>query len=858
MKKIFMLSMKSLILLSLLQIISLSGYGQIIISQYHEGTGTNKWIELTNIGGTSINTASPQLKLGIWSVTGSTGNIAITGAPTRTFNLNVTIPAYGSVLIGNTGNGTEIPYLTAASAAQTNNTVINFNGNDGIALLNASNVILDQFGNGINATDIGYVRLTSVTSPSATYVPSQWSSATIASVQTAGTAVPARLGFQLSNLCSTPSAQASSLVFGTINATSIAGSFTSTATADEYLVLRTTSATLSANPVDATVYNAGNIIGNATVVSRSASTSFTASGLSGSTTYYFHIMSIKSVGCTGGPKYRTVTPLIGNATTTEPTLNYYFGNFHSHSEFSDGEGLPSGDFGFADAALCMDFLGISDHNHTLAGMNLANWAPGRSQAVASSTPTFLAQYGMEWGVSSTGNGHVIVYGMDSLIGWEAGQYQIFVAQTAYTGANGLFDRINRHGANCFATLAHPNNSDYNGIMSSYNLIANNAIVGTAVENGPHSSIDTTYSDYPSTMGYLSYYRNMLARGYHLGPTIDHDNHNITHGRTAASRTVVLSPSLSEADMLSSMRLMRFYASQDCAAFITFKINNNPLGSILTKPGAPVITVTTGTSSPVTSLKLYSGVPGSGSNATILTSTTNGTLNYTHAALTNGSTRYYYLDITEANGKRIITAPIWYTRNDAAPMLAVTSPAQETSVVGFFPIMEEGRIVAKWVSQQEIKGTKYQLEKSENNLNFEPVYSEEGRGYSPYPTYYGYEDLAIEKNKSTYYRLTQSDETGKILYSKTIEAAYENLMPSSITVYPNPFSNEFQLRIVNPYEEETQLELFTATGQRVLSKNVVLFSGEQTLAIETAGLANGLYILRLVAGGQTHYKKMMKE
>jgi hypothetical protein len=242
----------------------------------------------------------------------------------------------------------------------------------------------------------------------------------------------------------------------------------------------------------------------------------------------------------------------------------------------------------------------------------------------------------------------------------------------------------------------------------------------------------------------------------------------------------------------------------------------------------------------------------------LTSTTNGTLNYTHAALTNGSTRYYYLDITEADGKRIITAPIWYTRNDAAPMLAVTSPAQETSVVGFFPIMEEGRIVAKWVSQQEIKGTKYQLEKSENNLNFEPVYSEEGRGYSPYPTYYGYEDLAIEKNKSTYYRLTQSDETGKILYSKTIEAAYENLMPSSITVYPNPFSNEFQLRIVNPYEEETQLKLFTATGQRVLSKNVVLFSGEQTLAIETAGLANGLYILRLVAGGQTHYKKMMKE
>ena len=49
---------------------------QIIISQYYEGTGTNKWIELTNTGNTAINTASPQLKLGFWSVTGTTGQIA--------------------------------------------------------------------------------------------------------------------------------------------------------------------------------------------------------------------------------------------------------------------------------------------------------------------------------------------------------------------------------------------------------------------------------------------------------------------------------------------------------------------------------------------------------------------------------------------------------------------------------------------------------------------------------------------------------------------------------------------------------------------------------------------------------------
>lgn len=68
------------------------------------------------------------------------------------------IPANGSVLIGHPTNGTNVPYLTAASAQQTSASVINFNGNDGIALLDASNNVIDRFGTGINAVDISYVR----------------------------------------------------------------------------------------------------------------------------------------------------------------------------------------------------------------------------------------------------------------------------------------------------------------------------------------------------------------------------------------------------------------------------------------------------------------------------------------------------------------------------------------------------------------------------------------------------------------------------------------------------------------------------------------------------------------------------
>ena len=475
------------------------------------------------------------------------------------------------------------------------------------------------------------------------------------------TALPLKSSITITTPCTAPTSQPTSLVFSTPTATSVSGSF-SPATANNYLIVYSLSSTLSAMPVNGTVYTSGSSIGNSTVLSVSNSTNFNATGLTLGSTYYFTIFSLNDFACSNGPQYNATSPLKSSLTLSSTTLNYYFGNFHSHSEYSDGTGLPSGNFAYADAANCMDFLGISEHNHVAAGMALSNWSLGRAQAVAARTPTFLALYGMEWGVIS-GGGHVIVYGVPNLLGWDAGQYDTFVAKNDYTGTAGLFKTINNFGGNAFATLAHPNNSDFNGIMSLYNSEADNAIVGSAVENGPSTSTNTTYSDPPTSMSDLPFYRNMLARGYHLGPTIDHDNHNVTHGRTTLGRTVVLASSLTESEILGAMRNMRFYASEDCSAIVNYKINNNTLGSTLTNAGAPNITVTTTTSSPVTSLKIYSGVSGSGTNATVLTSTTSGTINYTHSTLANGSSLYYYIDITESDGKRIITAPIWYTRND---------------------------------------------------------------------------------------------------------------------------------------------------------------------------------------------------
>jgi hypothetical protein len=473
-----------------------------------------------------------------------------------------------------------------------------------------------------------------------------------------------------------------SLTFGTISFGSTSTPQTFSFTASNLTASLTLSAPVSfALSKDNVSYASS--LAYATTELTSARTVFVKFTPAAANTTYTGTVNFSSTGLISSP-----ISLSGNSNVITPTgpLNHYFGNMHAHSSYSDGNAddltkVPADDYAFAKTAMCMDFLGISEHNHATAGMQLADWQPGRQQAAAATTSTFVAMYGMEWGVIS-GGGHVIVYGMDSLIGWESGNYQIYVPKSQYVGSTGLFHMLNRHGGNALAYLAHPNSTDFNNMLGTYDAGADAAVVGTAVESGPAFSTNTTYTNPGTSMADLSYYRNMLAKGYKLGPTIDHDNHNMTFGKTARTRTVIMAPELTENALLSAMKQMRFYASQDCSAKIVYQVNGQPLGSVLTQAGTPTITLSTTTStSPITSVRIMMGVPGSGVAATTLSTQSSGNFTYIDNALSNGATRYYYLEITESDGTRIVTAPVWYTRNDAATGRSSATVVQSSTQPG---------------------------------------------------------------------------------------------------------------------------------------------------------------------------------
>jgi hypothetical protein len=666
--------------------------------------------------------------------------------------------------------------------------------------------------------------------------------------------------------CQTPTGQPVTLTFATAN-TMISGAFDSGTGADSYLVVRSTSSTLSGTPVDNTSYNSGDALGGGTVVTNTSSNNFLATGLTSGTTYYFFVFAENS-NCSGGAKYLAASPLSGSAATTSAvTYNYYFGTLHSHSDYSDGNQdhpgyTPADDYNYAITAQCMDYLGISEHNHFSSANNpgntITNFHMGSIQAnnFTSSHPNFLALYGMEWGVIS-GGGHVVVYGdgMDNLWGWESGaggwgptnNYDVFVAKSDYTGPNGLFKTVNDNSAtNTFATLAHPNSTDFNNLSNvTYDVVADNAIVGTAVESGPATSTNQTYSNPGSSLSYLGYFQKLLSRGYHLGPTIDHDNHNTTFGHTTFSRTAIVAPALNKTEIIKAMHDMHFYATQDCDSKVDFTINTRIMGSTFTDRYAPIINVVLsdvgGTGA--ARIRVMYGVPGSSTTAVKIDSAIGSTLTFVDVNLQNLATGYYYIDI--ANGtSRIITAPIWYTRQDN------NSVVLPVKLVSFDAVKQNDAVKLSWSTSNEVNARSFQVERSTDGRNFQVIGTVAAAGTTSTTVNYGLTDQSPNSGNN-YYRLRVVDVDSRSSLSKVIRIDFSR--PYTVTLTPNPAHSDFTITVTNT-TQPLVLQVVDMNGKVVKSQSI----RGQVNKIPVSDLSKGLYLLKVNGLNTSYTEKLVIE
>ena len=109
---------------------ALPASGQLLITQYYEGTSSNKYIELTNVGSETIDMSTYTLTL--WSNANSESWKFDGGTPTNFSMLSGTLSAGASYVLANGQAATPL----AADQADEISGAINFNGNDSVVLYN--------------------------------------------------------------------------------------------------------------------------------------------------------------------------------------------------------------------------------------------------------------------------------------------------------------------------------------------------------------------------------------------------------------------------------------------------------------------------------------------------------------------------------------------------------------------------------------------------------------------------------------------------------------------------------------------------------------------------------------------------
>lgn len=592
--------------------------------------------------------------------------------------------------------------------------------------------------------------------------------------------------------------------------------------------------------------------GGEQIVYRGTGTTVTITGLTNGSTYYFKTFTRKGATYSAGTQI-TIIPY-------DPASGYVYmyGNLHAHSSYSDGNKdnlskKPIDDFTFARDALCMDFLGISEHNHAGAGMSRPNYALGYADAntingtTSTSGNPFVTLWGMEWGTIS-GGGHVLVYGFDDqLLGWETNNYDIYVEKSNYAS---LWNTVNnRSGA--FATLAHPNNSDYSSLVSAYNATADAAIVGQAIESGPAFSTSTTYNDFPSSLSYLSYYRNMLSKGYHVAPQMDQDNHNMTFGTANSNRMVVLSSTRTREGLSEAIRSMRYYASNDCNLQLDFKNNNNPMGSQAVNAGVPslMLSITDPDLESTLSIELWGGEVGAAAPGAALKTGSGNSLSFTSGdgnnIQPNNTTWYYYAVVTQEDGNKAVTAPIWYSRNDA--ILPVTL----TSFKGQYD-HPANKVYLTWSTAQETNSKEFVVERSNDGRTYSAIGKVAAAGNSNHPAAYNYTDEQPVFGVN-YYRLKQVDVDEKATLSGIVKIITDKL--GGFIAGPNPAHSTVTVYRQNN-TEPVRIELMDVNGR--LIKQVNMTAATASTPINVSRLSKGIYLLQLTTSKGKQTEKIMVE
>ena len=335
----------------------------------------------------------------------------------------------------------------------------------------------------------------------------------------------------------------------------------------------------------------------------------------------------------------------------EEEINTYFGQIHSHTNLSDGLGDIDEAYDYARNKAKVDFLAVTDHSNWFDNESLANINDGSAseewklaQATANEKNddgNFVAMYGyeMSWSASTGGYGHMNTYNTP---GFETRTNSSMTLKKYYETLKTQPQSI--------SMFNHPGETfgDFEG-FAHYDEAIDELI--TLIEVGNSDGDINSNNYFPSYDKYIE----ALDKGWHIAPTNGQDNHKGKWGDANTTRTVVQTSELTRENVYQAMRDRNVYSTEDENLEVIYKINGNTMGSILDEVENLDFDITINEPDASDKISKVEIIVNGGKTIKEFNSVENNQ----RLQFTLPSTYSYYIfQITQADGQKTITAPIW--------------------------------------------------------------------------------------------------------------------------------------------------------------------------------------------------------
>jgi len=229
---------------------------------------------------------------------------------------------------------------------------------------------------------------------------------------------------------------------------------------------------------------------------------------------------------------------------------------------------------------------------------------------------------------------------------------------------------------------------------------------------------------------------------------------------------------------------------------------------------------------------------------------------TDAGYSSGCNQQLYTTNTTSVGAY---TPPGYTTNTkrggavvASPTVTVGSGGTRTALCSvltlpvellYFDAKRDGsamRVKCDWSTASETNNNYFNIERSQDGLNFSLLGTLPGAGTSSTTNNYTFYDQFPYTGWS-YYRLKQVDYNGNYSYSP-VSTVYIGSLEIT-TLYPNPATDNLTVSVSTEQNTEGTVDVYNVMGQIVYSSNVTLQKGKTEIKIPVEHFANGQYLLK---------------